>query len=248
MLPEVYTKNVGRYVRRGGAFVEAAGPSFGPPMGFSRTPLADILPTEPTGNVDEQGFKPQLSALGRRHRVTADLPGAGKDGEQPGWGRWFRQVEARVHHGSAIMNGERGAPLLVLDRVGQGRVAQLLSDQMWLWARGFEGGGPQAELLRRLAYWLMKEPDLEENDLRATVEGDRLVVTRQSLELDDRPITVTLPDGTTQSMTLMPEHGGRRSGTPPLAPTGLDPARAGAHTALAAPGPLHPVQFPPAPA
>ena len=65
------------------------------------------------------------------------------------------------------MSGDHGDPLLVLDRVGKGRVAQLLSDQMWFWARGFEGGGPQAELLRRLAYWLMKEPDLEENDLRA---------------------------------------------------------------------------------
>src|SRR5258708_12318076 len=156
MLPEVYTKNVGRYVRRGGAFVEAAGPSFGPPMGFSRTALADILPTEPPGNVDEQGFKPQLSALGRRHPVTADLPGAGKEGEQPGWGRWFRQVEARVHHGNAIMSGDRGAPLLVLDRVGQGRVAQLLSDQMWLWPRRFETAGPHPGFLPPLPSSLIK--------------------------------------------------------------------------------------------
>ena len=40
-------------------------------------------------------------------------------------------------------------------------VAQLMSDQIWLWARGFEGGGPQAELLRRLAHWLMQEPEAE---------------------------------------------------------------------------------------
>src|SRR5436853_6485663 len=113
------------------------------------------------------------------------------------------------------MSGDRNEPLLVLNRVGKGRVAQLLSDQMWLWARGFEGGGPQAELLRRLAYWLMKEPDLEENDLRATIEGDRLLVTRQSLEADDKPVTVTLPDGTTQSLHLSPEHGGRSSGALP---------------------------------
>ena len=140
--------------------------------------------------------------LGRRHPVTEDLPGAGTAGRDPSWGRWFRQVEARARHGTVVMTGDRGEPLLVLDRVGKGRVAQLLSDQMWLWARGFEGGGPQAELLRRLAYWLMKEPDLEENDLRATIDGDRLVVTRQSLEPDDRPVTVTAPDGTTSSLTL----------------------------------------------
>ncbi len=113
-----------------------------------------------------------ISAAGIRS--PKGFPGAGAAGGEPSWGRWFRQVDSRVHRGVTVMSGDRGDPLLVLDRVGQGRVAQLLSDQMWFWARGFEGGGPQAELLRRLAYWLMKEPDLEENDLRATVEGDRL--------------------------------------------------------------------------
>src|SRR5205823_9160377 len=142
-----------------------------------------------------------------------------------------------------VMNGDHGGPLLVLDRVGQGRVAQLLSDQMWFWARGFEGGGPQAELLRRLAYWLMKEPDLEENDLRAMVEGDRLIVTRQSLEPDDRPISVTLPDGSTQSLTLSPEHGGHSSGNLPISQMGLYRASDGTHTALAAAGPLNPIEF-----
>ena len=243
IIPQAYVENVVRYVRKGGAFLEAAGPSFGTPMSLHRTPLGEILPTEPTGNVYEEGFKPQLTDVGRRHPVTEDLPGAGRTGDAPGWGRWFRQVEARVHNGTAVMNGEHGDPLLVLDRVGKGRVAQLLSDQMWLWARGFEGGGPQAELLRRLAYWLMKEPDLEENDLRAVVEGDRLVVTRQSLEADDRPITVTLPDGATQTLALMPEHGGRSSGTLPITQMGLYRASDGAHTALAAAGPLNPIEF-----
>ncbi len=243
IIPQAYVENVVRYVRKGGAFLEAAGPSFGTPLSLFRTPLGEILPTEPTGNVYEEGFKPRLTDIGRRHPVTEGLSGAGKPGEEPGWGRWFRQVEARVHNGTAVMSGERGDPLLVLDRVGKGRVAQLLSDQMWLWARGFEGGGPQAELLRRLVYWLMKEPDLEENDLRAMIEGDRLVVTRQSLEPDDRPVTVTLPDGTTQSLTLSPDHGGRSTGTLAIAQMGLYRVSDGAHTALAAAGPLNPVEF-----
>ena len=55
--------------------------------------------------------------------------------------------------------------------MGEGRVAQFLSDQGWLWARGYDGGGPQMELLRRLAHWLMKEPELEENDLRVAVNA-----------------------------------------------------------------------------
>jgi len=243
IIPQAYIENVVKYVRKGGAFLEATGPSFGTPMSLFRTPLGEILPTEPTGNVREEGFKPQLTEQGRRHPVTEDLPGAGKPGEMPSWGRWFRQVEARVHHGTAIMRGDHGEPLLVLDRVGKGRVAQLLSDQMWLWARGFEGGGPQAELLRRLAYWLMKEPDLEENDLRATIEGDQLKVRRQSLEPDDRPVTVTAPDGTTTSLSLNPESGGRSAATTAISQMGLYRVSDGEHTALAAAGPLNPVEF-----
>jgi hypothetical protein len=243
VIPQAYLENVARYVRKGGAFLEAAGPSFGTPLSLSRTPLGTILPTEPTGNVYEEGFKPQLTDLGRRHPVTEELPGSGPPGGEASWGRWFRQVEARVHHGVTVMSGDHGDPLLVLDRVGQGRVAQLLSDQMWFWARGFEGGGPQAELLRRLAYWLMKEPDLEENDLRAMVEGDRLHVTRQSLEPDDRPVNVTAPDGSSRNLTLAPESGGRSTGTLPIAEMGLYRVTDGTRTALAAAGPLNPIEL-----
>jgi uncharacterized membrane protein len=243
VIPQAYLENVARYVRNGGAFLEAAGPSFGTPMSLSRTPLGQILPTEPTGNVEEEGFKPEPTDAGRRHPVTADLPGEGKPGEQPSWGRWFRQVDARVEHGTTIMSGDHGEPLLVLDRVGKGRVAQLLSDQMWLWARGFEGGGPQAELLRRLAYWLMKEPDLEENDLRARVEAGRLEITRQSLKPDDSPVTITAPDGTTQTLTLTPDKGGRSIGSLEIKQMGLYRVSDGTRTALAAAGPLNPIEF-----
>ena len=243
VIPEAYLENVVHYVQNGGALLEAAGPNFGTPMSLSRSPLGAILPAEPTGEVFEEGFKPQVTDLGRRDPVTEGLPGAGPLGGEPSWGRWFRQVDARVHRGVTVMTGDRGDPLLVLDRVGKGRVAQLLSDEMWFWARGFEGGGPQAELLRRLAYWLMKEPDLEENDLRATVDGDRLVVTRQSLEPDDRPVTVTAPDGSSQSLKLAPDEGGRSSGSLAIKEMGLYRVTEGGKTALAAAGPLNPIEF-----
>jgi hypothetical protein len=243
VIPQAYLENVTRYVRNGGAFLEAAGPSFGTPLSLARTPLGSILPTEPTGNVYEEGFKARVTDQGRRHPVTEGLPGAGAPGGEPTWGRWVRQVEARVHHGVTVISGDHGGPLLVLDRVEKGRVAQLLSDQMWFWARGFEGGGPQAELLRRLAYWLMKEPDLEENDLRAMVEGDRLIVTRQSLEPDDRPVTVTMPDGSSRGLTLSPESGGRSTGNLAIDEMGLYRVTDGSRTALAAAGPLNPIEF-----
>jgi hypothetical protein len=243
VIPQAYIQNVVNYVQNGGAFLEATGPSFGTPMSLFRSPLGEILPTEPTGNVEEEGFKPELTDQGWRHPVTADLPGAGGPGGTPSWGRWFRQIDAHVHHGATLMTGDHGGPLLVLDRAGKGRVAQLLSDQMWLWARGFEGGGPQAELLRRLAYWLMKEPDLEENDLRASIDGDRLLVTRQSLDPDDKPVTVTAPDGSTSTLNLTAEHGGRSTGTLAVNQMGLYRVTDGTRTALAAAGPLNPVEF-----
>jgi uncharacterized membrane protein len=244
IIPQAYLENVVRYVQHGGALLDAAGPNFGSPGSLYRTPLGEILPAEPTGDVDEEGFKPELTALGERHPVTEDLPGAGKPGQPPKWGRWFCQVDAAVHRGTVVMKGDHGGPLLVLDRVGKGRVAQLLSDQMWLWARGFEGGGPQAELLRRVVYWLMKEPALEENDLRAVVEGDQLKVTRQSLEPDATPVTVSSPDGKATRLKLTPENGGRSSGALTISQMGLYHVRDEAgHVALAAAGPLNPVEF-----
>jgi hypothetical protein len=243
VIPEAYLENIVRYVRNGGALLEAAGPNFGTPSSLSRTPLGEIFPAEPSGDVFTEGFKPQLTNLGRRHPVTEGLPEAGPPGGEPGWGRWFRQIDARVRRGTMVMTGDRGDPLLVLDRVGKGRVAQLLSDEMWFWARGFEGGGPQAELLRRLAYWLMKEPDLEENDLRAAVDGSRLVVTRQSLEPDDRPVTVAFPDGKSRTLQLAPVEGGRSTGQLAITEMGLYRVSDGSKTVLAAAGPLNPIEF-----
>ncbi len=79
------------------------------------------------------------------------------------------------------MTADGDRPLLVLNRANEGRVAMLLSDQGWLWARGFEGGGPHVSLYRRIAHWLMKEPELEEEALKARATGRTLEVTRQTI-------------------------------------------------------------------
>jgi hypothetical protein len=244
VLPQTYLENIARYVRNGGALLEAVGANFGTAGSLYRTPLGEVLPTEPTGEVFEQGFKPRITDLGNRHPVTADLPGAPLDPKgEPSWGRWFRQVESTPHHGVALMSGVDDQPLLVLDRVGKGRVAQLLSDQMWLWTRGYEGGGPQAELLRRLSYWLMKEPDLEENDLRGTVDGNRLTIMRRSLQPDTSPIQLTRPDGKTETVVTHPESGGRDVAVLPVTESGLYRITDGTRTALAAAGALNPIEL-----
>ncbi|HXP31717.1 MAG TPA: hypothetical protein VN832_11540 [Stellaceae bacterium] len=244
VLPLAYLENIARFVRKGGALLDAAGPSFASPLSLYRTPLGELLPAEPTGNVIQQGFVPEVTAVGRRHPVTDDLPGLPADAKQaPPWGRWFRNIEAVPHGGETIMSGAEDRPLLVLNRVGDGRVAQLLSDEMWLWTRGYEGGGPQAELLRRVVYWLMKEPDLEENDLRARVDGNRLVVTRQSLEPNNAPVQITGPDGKPQTLALTPDGGGRSAGSIALSESGLYRASDGQRTALAAAGALNPIEL-----
>jgi hypothetical protein len=121
----------------------------------------------------------------------------------------------------------------------------LLTDQIWLWARGFDGGGPQAELLRRTAHWLMKEPDLEENDLRAEIQGQRLTVTRQSLEKDERPVTVRSPSGDESELPLIDRGDGRATGALTITDPGLyritDAEKN--KTVFAAAGTLNPIEF-----
>ncbi len=179
VLPIIYFDNITRYVRDGGAVLVAAGPDYASQTSIWHTPLDAILPAEPDGNVTEQGFHPRLTELGKRHPVTRGLEGS--DSDPPRWSKWFRIVDTRNTTGTAVMEGPDNKPLLVLSHEGEGRVALLLSDQLWLWARGFEGGGPHLDLLRRLSHWLMKEPDLEEEALRLSVNGHDLLVKRQTM-------------------------------------------------------------------
>ncbi len=241
ILPRAYIANLADYVEKGGALLDATGPPFTGSLSLYRSPLGRVMPAEPTGQVVEQGFKPVLSQAGHRHPVTADLPGSA--GDDPTWGRWFRYIDAEAQRGEVVMQGPNARPLLVLDRVGKGRVAQLMSDHIWLWTRGFEGGGPQAELLRRLAHWLMKEPELEENVLSAQLRGDRLEVTRRTVKADDRPVTVTLPNGETASVAMTEDASGRASGTLAVDQAGLYRLADGQRTAITAVGPLNPLEW-----
>ncbi|MCC7037938.1 MAG: hypothetical protein IT560_11620 [Alphaproteobacteria bacterium] len=202
ILPNYYFGNIARYVKDGGALLEASGPSFAGEESIYSTDLKQILPAFPTGQVLDQPFKPALTEKGKRHPVTENLNWPGGNDDAPGWGSWLRQVGVSPTSGETVMSGANNLPLLILDRVGKGRVAQLASDQIWLWSRGFEGGGPQAELLRRLAHWLMKEPELEENALDVGVEGNALVIRRRSITDDPVHVTVMAPDGALQEKDL----------------------------------------------
>jgi hypothetical protein len=243
VLPDLYLYNVAEYVRQGGAVLVASGPAFATPLSLYRTPLSQVLPAQPTGGVITEGFRATLSQVGLRHPVTASLPGSGSPDTPPTWGRWFRMVEIAQDRGEVLMHGAGNRPVLVLDRVGEGRVAQLLSDHVWLWARGFEGGGPQAELLRRIAHWSMKEPELEEEDLRAAADGNQLKVSRRSLTAGDREVTVTTPTGGTLPLTLNDDGRGESVGTLAVDEPGLYRLSDGERTTVAAVGNLNPLEF-----
>jgi hypothetical protein len=241
VLPNAYLENVNEYVKRGGAVLVAAGSEYSSPLSLNRTPLQDVLPATPTGGTHLAGFLPRLTDTGKRHPVTSDLPGARE--ETPRWGRWLRMVDAEATRGQVVMQGAGDRPLLVLDRVGEGRVALMLSDHAWLWARGYEGGGPQSELLRRLGHWMMKEPDLEENDLRASAEGNRLEIRRRSVEPNPPPVTVTSPSGRQDTVQLNDSPDGRATGSLVVRETGLYRLTDGKKSTLAAVGALNPKEF-----
>jgi len=256
LLPPAYLRNIADHVRGGGALLLSVGPEFVGPASLAATPLGQVLPARPpTGpqaaalGVIEQPFRPLVTAAGARHPVTENLPGAnsfdaaGNAVAEASWGRWYRALRADARAGTTLMSGPGGVPLMQLDRVGEGRVALLLSDQIWLWSRTHEGGGPQGELLRRIAHWTMKEPELEEEDLTARIAQGRLSVLRRSLDAGPPPeITVTAPDGT--ATRHRPEGGaGRATLDLPATQPGVWRVTDGRRTAFAAAEATNPLEF-----
>ncbi len=232
ILPDAYLANIAEYVRQGGAVLVSSGPDFASSDGLAATPLASVLAALPSGGITETPFKPAVTTTGQRHPVSRALPG--DNGGNPTWGRWFRLIDTLPQNNAQdLLAGPGGKPLLALARVGDGRVAQFLSDQGWLWARGFEGGGPQVELLRRISHWLMKEPDLEEEALRARQDGQNLIVERQSLGEQPPEVEVTSPSGKQFKIPLVAARPGVFAATVPAAETGLYALRNGEHSTFA---------------
>jgi len=240
-LPFEYFSNIARYVEEGGAVLEASGPAFATPYSIYSTPLNSVLPAEPTGNVSTGRFKPVITEIGKRHPVTADLTGGNSN--PPEWGDWFRIIDTRIKAGEVVMEGPSSKPLIVLSHQGKGRVAMLLSDQIWLWSRGYDGGGPQAELLRRLAHWLMKEPDLEEESLGASFESGVLVLRRRTMADTTPPAQIIDNAGKSVEIALGQTAPGRFEARLPINSQGLYRVAQGDLTSVAVAGPLNPREW-----
>ncbi|MFV0385690.1 hypothetical protein [Paracoccus sp. (in: a-proteobacteria)] len=245
LLPQDYFSNIARYVRDGGAILVAAGPEMAGVESLNLSPMGTVLPARPTGRIVNQPFVPELTQEGRRHPVTAGLPGAPVPDSQDHWGRWLRMAEVRPEEGAeVVMTGADDLPLLIMDRVGEGRVALMTSDHVWLWGRGFEGGGPQLELLRRIAHWSMKEPDLEEEALQADVSNRMQVrFTRRTMQDSAGPLMITGPDGQTQELPLEETGPGRFTADWTAPQPGLYRLRDGDLRRVLALGPAAPREF-----
>ncbi len=241
VLPSVYFDNIVKYVRDGGALLLAVGPDYSGRDGLFYSPLGKIAPARPDGRLIEKAFRAGITDDGAKHPVTRDLPGS--QSSPPAWSEFYRQVPTEKLRGVSVMSGADRQPLLLLSREGKGRVALLTSDQMWLWARGFQGGGPHIDLLRKTAHWLMKEPELEEEALRASARGREISVTRQSLKSEITPVTITAPSGGASQLTLTPGGPGLAGANVTVGEFGLYKLTDGELTTLVNVGPENPREF-----
>lgn len=239
MLSPYYISNVSKYVENGGALLVAAGPAFSTKNSLARSPLIAVLPARPTGEIDLTAFRPKLNAKGKRHPITSVFKGdiAAR------WGRWYRSLGAEVIKGDALMVNDDGKPLLVIDKVEKGRVALVLSDQAWLWSKGHDGGGPYNEMFRRLAHWLMGEPDLEADRLQARVENGVLQIEHWTLDDKAQPVQILLPAGTSKTLNLRRIDAGHFTGSIKVDSLGAYRVTTGDLSTIAAAGALNPTEF-----
>ncbi|MEZ5946491.1 MAG: hypothetical protein R3C13_13630 [Hyphomonas sp.] len=236
VITQSYLANMARYVSEGGALLIAAGEDFSGPGSLARSPLAAVLPAVPTGTIRTGEFIPALTDVGKRHAVTQPLEGRK-------WGGWMRYIEANAQAGDVVMSGPQDKPLLILDRVDKGRVGMLMSDQIWLWARGHEGGGPFAELIRRVVHWLMKEPELEERRLTLSAEGDTARAELRTLLDTAPPLQIETPEGSQLEPDWREVEPGTFRAEVPIDQLGLYRAQAGGLEAVALNGPANPKEY-----
>ncbi len=238
-IPPQYFQNIANYVEDGGALLLATGPAFATQASLYRTPLVSVLPTRPTGETLTGAFRPELNDKGKRHPITADFQG----NEDQSWGAWYRVIDNDPIGGDVLMDGPDGVPLFVIDKVRDGRVAMLMSDQAWLWAKGHDGGGPYREMFRRTAHWLMGEPELDAETLSGVRDGDTLVITRKSLDKVSDPVDVIAPDGSRRSITLDKVADGLYRASLPLTGQGAYRLSNGDISAITAVGALNPKEY-----
>ncbi len=204
LLNKRYFNNIASFVRKGGALLFAMDSSRIEPYIFN-TDLADILPIEnnvPMQKVLANPYFPRMTQEGKKHPVTANIKIANTGV------KWHGQIATSQNSGNVLMNGFSNNPLLITDKVGEGRVAVLTSDNIWLWSKFFDTNIVYTDLLRNLAHWLMKEPELEEGFIKTEMQGDRMKVSQRALGSKEMSLTIVKPDNSSEIVKLRDQEKG----------------------------------------
>ena len=130
---------------RGGTGTDASETSIG------RTPAQyGALLAEPSGRNESRRcwFPAQLDDLGRRYPVMRGLDGAQSDLSH--WSCWLRGWSMRAPSRGLLGDEGAGCPAAPIASAKAKGVLRCSSPTTsWLWARGFEGGVSDIDLLRR---------------------------------------------------------------------------------------------------
>ncbi len=195
-----YLDRIVERVRQGAGLMVISGPEYAGEKSLYNTPLAKILPASPNGKVTENTFRPDVTETGKRHPATRHLAGE--------HGVWHRSIDTTSQPATIMMQTEGGKPLLVMNREKKGRVAMLLSDQAWLWARGHDGGGPYSGLIGNTARWLLQDSTMEEESLRIQSRDNTLVVEQQTMDQNGSPVMIRTPSGKALTLETTPSEPG----------------------------------------
>ena len=221
-------KNIADYVRAGGALLVASGPEYLSDKSVYKTPLEDILLGAPDNDLYETAFKPKRTALGKTHPITRAIADGQFDGES--WASWLRQIKVSAGDEKVLLSGHNDLPLLLIGEKDDGRVIQLTSDQIWLWAREYKQGGPYIDLMRKMIHWLLKEPSLEEGQIELSLQGETIRIKRYTAP-EDETVSYTTPSGEQKQISLQKSPDGLYRASITAEEQGLYSFQAGANSA-----------------
>ncbi len=208
ILPKKYLDNIVDYVINGGAILNISGQEYLGDRSLSNSPLANILPAKPE-SFSTKSFIPTLTNLGKRHPITNTLENSYKNKK---WGKWFSFIKTNQASGQTLMTAN-SHPLLIINEVSDGRIAQILSDQGWVWKKDRENKGPLLKLLRNIIHWLLKTPEFQENYLEVFKNGDLITLNLNSLYQGNTKAIITNPMGKEISVLMKDNKNGSLIGT-----------------------------------
>lgn len=220
LIPRPYLNSIAQFVNNGGALLFVPDPEKAFAGDLMGSDVRGLLPLNWEKEPREQTFTPALSEAGRKHPVTAAL---GLENPKRKAGNWYRFLQAGQPEDTAfsLLQTPGAEPLLVLNKHGKGRVALLLTDQLWLWARGHDGGGPFQMLVRNMIHWLLGEPDLEDTALSARIDNRTLHIHYRSVRGSVVTLTVRSPSGAERQVMVTLNQNGEGSETVPAEEAGI---------------------------